>query len=142
MGAVLVATTHLVWFWQTSSLMSPFLGLPGTRYGVYAFFFIFWFFIDLLLYWVVFTRPDANDETAGQTTTERFAVRKGRSRHLVRAADIRWVEAQGYYAALHTGRCALVDPGHAIDVPTSCRSDSGTARGGRSSGRSNHRRSR
>ncbi len=102
LGAVLVATTHLVWFWQTSSLMSPFLGLPGTRYGVYAFFFIFWFFIDLLLYWVVFTRPDATDKTAGQTTTERFAVRKGRSRHLVRAADIRWVEAQGYYAALHT----------------------------------------
>ena len=108
-AAVLIATTHLIWFWQISSSMSPFLGLPGTRYGVYAFFFIFWFLIDLLLYWVVFTRPDTHDDTAGQTTTERFAVRKGRSRHLVRAADIRWVEAQGYYAALHTGNgCFLL----------------------------------
>ena len=105
-GAVLIATVHLIWFWQVSSRASPFLGLPGTRFGAYAFFFVFWFLIDLLLYWAILARPepDQNDHESSEcnTTTERFSVRKGRSQHLVRTADIRWIEAQGYYAALHT----------------------------------------
>ena len=44
-------------------------------------------------------------QISSNATTERFAVRKGRSQHLIRAADIRWIEAQGYYAALH--KCAF-----------------------------------
>jgi len=105
-AALLVATTHLVWYWQASSLTSPFLGYPETRFGAYAFFFVFWFLIDLLLYWAVFSRPekdiDVQEQSASSATTERFAVRTGRSQHLVRTADIHWIEAQGYYAALHT----------------------------------------
>ncbi|NCF14274.1 MAG: hypothetical protein GWP62_03125 [Gammaproteobacteria bacterium] len=106
LAALLIATTHLVWFWQISSHFSPFLGAPYTRFGAYAFFFVFWFLIDLLLYWAVLARPetdhDAEEEPASTAMTERFAVRTGRSQHLVRTADIRWIEAQGYYAALHT----------------------------------------
>jgi len=106
LAALLIASTHLVWFWQTSSYTSPFLDAPGTRFGAFAFFFVFWFLIDLLLYWAVLARPEPNQNTdeplTGDATTERFAVRKGRSQHLVRTADIRWIEAQGYYAALHT----------------------------------------
>ena len=106
LAAVLIASTHLVWFWQVSSHTSPFLDLPGTRFGVYAFFFVFWFLIDLLLYWVILAKPEPDPESpeksANNATTECFAVRKGRSQHLVRTADIRWIEAQGYYAALHT----------------------------------------
>ena len=105
-GATLIASTHLIWFWQVSSHTSPFLGLPGTRFGAYAFFFVFWFLIDLLLYWAILARPmpDRDEDEASEcnATTERFSVRKGRSQHLVRTADIRWIEAQGYYAALHT----------------------------------------
>ncbi|MEJ2258853.1 MAG: LytTR family DNA-binding domain-containing protein [Woeseiaceae bacterium] len=41
-------------------------------------------------------------QLTSDATTDRFAVRKGRTKHLDRAADIRWIEAQGYYAALHT----------------------------------------
>lgn len=106
LAALLVASVHLTWFWQVSSHTSPFLGMPDTRFGAYAFFFVFWFLIDLLLYWAILARPepdrDEADGSAGNATTERFAVRKGRTRHLVRTADIRWIEAQGYYAALHT----------------------------------------
>ena len=106
LAALLIATSHLIWYWQVSSLASPFLEVPGTRYGVYAFFFVFWFLIDLLLYWAVLARPekdhDVQEQSASIATTERFAVRTGRSQHLVRTADIHWIEAQGYYAALHT----------------------------------------
>jgi hypothetical protein len=106
LSALLIAISHLIWFWQVSSLASPFLDVPETRYGAYAFFFVFWFLIDLLLYCAILARPepdqDAHGQLASAATTERFAVRKGRSQHLVRTADIRWIEAQGYYAALHT----------------------------------------
>lgn len=106
MAALLIASTHLLWFWQISSHTSPFLDVPGTRFGAYAFFFVFWFLIDLLLYWAIVVRPepvgDVAEDSNGNATTERFAVRKGRSQHLVRTADIHWIEAHGYYAALHT----------------------------------------
>jgi hypothetical protein len=106
LAALLIAASHLTWYWQASSLTSPFLGFPETRYGAYAFFFVFWFLIDLLLYWAVFSRPeqahDVQEPVESAATVERFAVRTGRSRHLVRTADIHWIEAQGYYAALHT----------------------------------------
>jgi hypothetical protein len=78
----------------------------GTRFGAYAYFFVFWFLIDLLLYWAILVRPEPVQETreqrANSATTECYSVRKGGSQHLVRTTDIRWVEAQGYYAALHT----------------------------------------
>lgn len=106
LAVLLIAISHLIWFWQVSSLASPFLEAPGTRYGAYPFFFVFWFLIDLLLYWAILVRPerdqDTHEQLASTATTERFAVRKGRTQHLVRTADIRWIEAQGYYAALHT----------------------------------------
>lgn len=106
LAAILIASTHLIWFWQVSRHASPFLDMPGTRFGAYPFFFVFWFLIDLLLYWAILARPEPDQDTreqlASNATIERFAVRKGRSQHLVRTADIRWIEAQGYYAALHT----------------------------------------
>ena len=106
LAALLIASTHLLWFWQVSSRASPFLDAPNTRFGAYAFFFVFWFLIDLLLYWAILARPepgqDTHEQLASDATTDRYAVRKGRSQHLVRAAEIRWIEAQGYYAALHT----------------------------------------
>jgi hypothetical protein len=107
LAALLIASTHLIWFWQVSSHASPFLDVPGTRFGAYAFFFVFWFLIDLLLYWAILARPEPDQDvaegSAGTATTERYAVRKGRAQHLVHTTDIRWIEAQGYYATLHTG---------------------------------------
>jgi hypothetical protein len=125
LAALVVATSHLVWYWQVSDSVSPLRGLPNTKFGVYAFFFVFWFLIDLLLYLAVLVdqrrvqqaskaaapraqpagevpsaRPGGE---ANATSSKRFVVRQGRARHVVRADDIRWVEAQGYYAALHTG---------------------------------------
>ena len=87
-AALFIAASHLIWFWQASSLTSPFLDYPDTRFGAFAFFFVFWFLIDLLLYWAVLARPERDDDTQEQSAG---------------TTDIRWIEAQGYYAALHTG---------------------------------------
>ena len=44
---------HLGWFFFLSSTYSPYLGLPGSRFGVYRYFFIFWTLIDVGLIWFV-----------------------------------------------------------------------------------------
>lgn len=130
LAALLVAMSHLVWYWQVSDSVSPLKGLPNTRFGVYAFFFVFWFLIDLLLYLAVLVAqrrvpqaPGAAEPraqpggeapstqaggAANAKSSKRFVVRQGRSRHVVCAEDIRWIEAQGYYAALHTGSGAYL----------------------------------
>ena len=115
LAAVLIATSHLAWYWQVSDIGSPLRGLPNTKFGVYAFFFVFWFLIDLLLYLAVLagqvrreqeSPAVAGDQPSGTAdsvaSSKKFVVRQGRARHVVRADDIRWIEAQGYYAALHT----------------------------------------
>ena len=106
-AALLTAISHLAWYWQLSSYFSPFLGKPFTRFGVYPYFFIFWFLIDLLLYRVIMIVPTgakrASPESNADRYTKQYAVRKGRAQHVVRTADITWIEAQGYYAGLHTG---------------------------------------
>ena len=45
--AILVIALHFLWFYTISLQLSPYLGLPKTRYGVYPFFFIFWIMIDI-----------------------------------------------------------------------------------------------
>lgn len=121
-AALLIAGSHLVWYWQVSDFGSPLRGLPNTRYGAYAFFFVFWFLIDLLLYTAILVAQrrgeraqdsaaagaQVNGGAAPVTTDKRFVVRQGRARHVVRADDIRWIEAQGYYAALHTGSASYL----------------------------------
>jgi hypothetical protein len=104
--AVLVAISHLAWYWQISRHFSPFVGMEHTKYGAYRFFFVFWFLIDLLLYPGCLAAPGLrrtpDDDARLDDYPAHFAVRKGRAQHVVQANDIRWIEAQGYYAALHT----------------------------------------
>ena len=47
--AFLAIGLHYLWFAGMSSLISPYLDYPRTRYGVYPFFFIFWTLIDIFL---------------------------------------------------------------------------------------------
>ena len=105
-AALLIAISHLGWYWQVSSHFSPFLDMPRTRFGVYPFFFIFWFLIDLLVYWSITLAPRGDAHQPQQSPaakyTKQFSVRKGRAQHIVRSVDINWIEAQGYYAGLHT----------------------------------------
>jgi sensor histidine kinase YesM len=52
-ASLALALAHSAYFVGLSSRFSPFLGLPLTKYGAYAFFFLFWFQLDLLLYWAL-----------------------------------------------------------------------------------------
>lgn len=116
--AVVLAVLHYAWFRAVSSSLSPFLGLPNTRYGVFAYFFIFWSTLDLVLYGLIVAYANGrgfyvrNRETenrlaelakAGAEHLREFTVRKANRRHLVQASDVQWIEADGYYAKLHTG---------------------------------------
>lgn len=115
-AALAVAASHLAWYWPASSILSPLRGLPETKYGAYAFFFVFWFLIDLILYAAVISglgrhtpapnvAGNAPDQVAGDGAgtryIEQFVVRSGRTRRVVPAHEVHWIEAQGYYAALH-----------------------------------------
>jgi len=48
-----LALAHAAYFFGLSAQFSPFLGLPLTKYGAYAFFFLFWVQLDVLLYWAL-----------------------------------------------------------------------------------------
>ena len=105
-AVLLIAISHLAWYWQISSHFSPLVGMQFTRFGVYQFFFIFWFLIDTLIYAAIVIGEKAakpgSQEPVPDSYTKQFVVRKGRARHVVRSDDVTWVEAQGYYAGLHT----------------------------------------
>ena len=117
-AASAVAASHLAWYWQVSTVASPLAGLPDTKFGVYAFFFVFWFLIDLLLYAALLSgfhgsrgqgepSPAAGPPAPQPSAPERrfrehYEVKNGRRNHVVPVEKIRWIEAQGYYAALHT----------------------------------------
>ena len=105
-AALLIAVSHLAWYWQISSHFSPLLGMEFTRFGVYPFFFIFWFLIDVLIVATIVISENGTSPGSGEPDrdnyTSHFAVRKGRAQHIVRTEDLTWIEAQGYYAGLHT----------------------------------------
>ncbi len=126
-GAMSVAIVHYAWYFYISDNFSPYHGLENTKYGVFAWFFIFWFLLDLLLYGVLlaseysreyYVRYRTNEQQlaeleralaeAEQTDAETpqaldyITVRKRGRQHVIPAGQIDWIEAQGYYAALHT----------------------------------------
>ncbi len=128
--SLLFATAHTIWFVGVSDYFSPYRFVAGTKFGVFAYFFIFWFLLDLVIYWgllgfaygrdyysrfldqsrlvteleTVLLETDA-DSGASQIDgfIEYIAVRHGTKREIVDAGQVNWIEAQGYYAALHVG---------------------------------------
>jgi len=127
--AILIAGAHAVWFFHISNYVSPYYGLSGTRYGVFAYFFIFWFVIDVFIYWIliVYLQGDRSLRNnveraqelervtvalhAAQRTrlsspsavqrSQFITVRKRGKQHVIDVTQIDWIEAQDYYAALH-----------------------------------------
>jgi len=98
------------WFKTASEWTSPYLGLQDTRFGVFAWFFIFWFFIQLLLYWVAIAfyglLPESLARLSGLTFTgatgpKKIVVKTGKISEVIDPSEILWVEAQDYYSVLH-----------------------------------------
>ncbi|MEM7315587.1 MAG: LytTR family DNA-binding domain-containing protein, partial [Planctomycetota bacterium] len=65
-----------------------------------------WFLFDTFIYatFAVVSMPDPVPTSAPDPDkyVEQFSVRKGNAHHIVRVDSINWIEAQGYYAGLHT----------------------------------------
>ena len=122
-AALAVAMAHLFWYYRVSDALSPYYGVAGTKYGAFAYFFIFWFLIDLLLFWALLAwshrrlvqarlrealpagkaLADRAQASEGGAELRYIPVRTGRRQQVIRAEEVDWIEAQGYYAALHVG---------------------------------------
>jgi hypothetical protein len=128
-ASVLVTALSTAWFWSLSSQVSPFLGVPDTRFGVFKWFFVFWGFASFLGYWAVAgfvavagsaagaasAGPPPADVGAAQPppvtpvvpASGRLLLESGGAVHVVLTSDIDWIEAQDYYAVVHAGDRAI-----------------------------------
>lgn len=103
-GAIIIATLSTLWFKFISENLSPFLHLEGTRYGVFPWFFIFWFFFGLFLYWgcvSFFGMASLGSGQAGKPSEPRLVVKTGKVSEVIKPKDVHWIEAQDYYSVLH-----------------------------------------
>lgn len=83
-AAILLAAMHTGWFVVISSWMSPLGELPDTRYGVFRFFFLFWFQLDMVLYGAI----------AGLSLTHRYQRRARERARRAAEMELRWTESQ------------------------------------------------
>lgn len=106
---------HYGWFVAVSDLFSPYHDFPDTRFGVFRYFFIFWLLIDALLVIgtlvLVLSRAEVDnrlqelvkEKNGADINNEDFlAVKVGNKQVIVSIDQILWIEADNYYAKLHT----------------------------------------
>lgn len=96
---------HYVWFYFISSNYSPYLGQPGTGYGVYRYFFIFWTLIDLIFIGYIKNnkyaqRPDTSEKKESKPTL--IQLTRGRETFFCEPRDIHWLSSVNYYTTLYT----------------------------------------
>lgn len=98
-------TLHYLWYFVLSDRFSPLNHLPNTGYGVYPYFFIFYFMIDLVIIWGLWGRLGAFklvEEKPSPDMEEVITVKKGYNNILVPLEAITWVAAENYYARIFT----------------------------------------
>jgi len=97
---------HFGWFYSMSSLISPYLGLPKTKYGVYPYFFIFWIMIDIVLVsgLVIYLENIGKATMVASPTLSlnSFYIKKGNKRFLLKPEEILWIGAEDYYIKIYT----------------------------------------
>jgi hypothetical protein len=104
--AILLIGFHFGWFYSVSSSISPYLGLPKTKYGVYPFFFIFWIMIDIVLLsglviYLKLVLKEAVKSTPVQPPNSLY-LKKGNKAYLLKSDEILWIAAEDYYVKLYT----------------------------------------
>lgn len=92
---------HFGWFFFISSNFSPYLGLPGSRFGVYRYFFIFWTLIDIGLIWFIIDKlKSVKDEELPPPLL--FELTRGNNKYFCEPSQIHWLAAENYYTKLST----------------------------------------
>lgn len=97
--------SHFILYFLISHHFSPLNPLPNTGYGVYPYFFIFYFMIDLVIVWGLWGRLGAfklMEEKPSPELDEVITVKKGYNNVLVAIEQINWVAAENYYVRLYT----------------------------------------
>ncbi len=104
---------HFGWFVIMSELLSPYKDSPDTRFGVFRYFFIFWLLMDVVisiscLLYIVFqqkihdiSNPEPELEQ-DRHKPQYLSIPVGSTKQLLAIEDIKWIEADDYYAKLHT----------------------------------------
>lgn len=92
---------HYGWFVWLSSHYSPYLDLPGSRFGVYSYFFIFWTLIDFGL---LFFAVDKLKTTEGQSSKPPLLLEltRGGKKYFCEPSQIHWLISENYYTKLST----------------------------------------
>jgi hypothetical protein len=105
---LLLIGLHFAWFYIVSSSISPYSGLPKTKYGVYPFFFIFWITIDAIFLagLMVYLKLISKDivKSAAARPPHSLYVKKGNKAYLLKPHEILWIAAEDYYVKLHTAQ--------------------------------------
>ncbi|MGI9552458.1 MAG: LytTR family DNA-binding domain-containing protein [Aurantibacter sp.] len=92
---------HFGWFFFLSSNYSPYLGLPGSGYGVYRYFFIFWTLIDIALIWFVIDKLK-RVESEELPPPLLFELTRGNNKYLCEPSQIHFLASENYYTRLFT----------------------------------------
>lgn len=100
-SSIIWAGLHLGWFFFLSSTYSPYLGLPGSRFGVYRYFFIFWTLIDVGLIWFVIDKLKGV-ENEKLPPPLLFELTRGSNKYFCEPSQIQLLVAENYYTKLYT----------------------------------------
>jgi len=97
-ASVLWVGLHYGWFYWVSLHYSPYLGMPETKCGVYAYFFIFWTLVDLGLMWFVIDR--LSTQTVAPPLL--FELTRGGNKYFCDPTQIQLLASENYYTKLYT----------------------------------------
>jgi len=103
---VIIGIFHFIWFYQLSNQISPYLGVPKTKFGVFPYFFIFWITIDVIIISAIIINFEIIKKTSIDLHRKKsnlaLCLKQGNKKHFLKADEILWIEAVDYYVRLHT----------------------------------------
>ncbi|MCL6266999.1 LytTR family DNA-binding domain-containing protein [Flagellimonas myxillae] len=105
-GLVLIAL-HFGWFFIVSSTVSPYLDLPGSKFGVYRYFFVFWTLIDVGLVWFIIDKLRTSLPQLEQQPI-RLELTRGGNTYFCEPSQIQLLAAENYYTKLFTTQGVFV----------------------------------
>lgn len=96
---------HFAWFFLFSSYFSPYLHLPGTRFGVFRYFFVFWTVMDmgLLLFVLDKLKPGKIEKPSLL-----FELTRGGNKFYCEPSQIYLLASENYYTRLFTSEGIFV----------------------------------
>lgn len=96
---------HFAWFFVFSSYFSPYLDLPGTRFGVFRYFFVFWTVMDLGLLLFVLDKIKTGPKESPSLLLE---LTRGSNKFFCEPSQIYLLTAENYYTRLLTSEGVFV----------------------------------